>query len=152
MPYIDQPYLEAMLTTAQVAALVPVAGDLTVIIAAAHAETETALRNGGYDSAVPSTVYADVAACPDAISLAAFGAFVELAYGRNALEIPQGFKAHIAKLEEIRNGKMDIPGVEKNVRRAVGGVSFTESSSSVTVAQGSRPQIFSRKAFDEGGY
>lgn len=144
--YIDETYLQEMLTTAKVEALVPVSADLSRLIAAAHAETETALQLGGYTGAVPHTVYASVAACPPVISLAALGSFLELAYGRNDLELPENYRAYVRKLDDLRSGKIEIPSVTRSTRRAPGGVSFTESSTDVTVDDGARPQVFSRKA------
>lgn len=150
--YIDESYLQNAIGSAKLAALCPTSDELAAVIAQAHAETETALQNAGYTGAVPHTTYATVAACPAAISLAAFGAFMELAYGRNDLELPAAYRAYAQKLDLIRTGRMEIPSVTKSVARAVGGVSFTESSSSVTVSDGSRPQIFNRKAFSDGGF
>jgi hypothetical protein len=143
--YIDQPYLNEMLGAEKVTALVGTA-TLATMIEAAEGETETALQNGGYAAAVPSSVYASVSACPKVIRLAALGAWLELAYGRNELDIPEGYRAHIKKLDDIRSGKIEIPGVAKTVRRAPGGVDFTESSTSVTVENGSRPSIFNRRS------
>lgn len=145
MPYIDQSFLEDTLEAPKVTALVGTA-NLATLIELAEGETETALQNGGYSEAVPSSVYATVAACPKAIRLAALGAWLELVYGKHELEIPEGFRAHIKKLDDIRSGKMEIPGITRSTRRGPGGVSFTESSTDVTVDDGARPQVFSRKA------
>lgn len=142
MAYLTQTILEDLLGAAKVAALAS-GSALTKTISLASAETETALQHGGYSGAVPSTVYlADASDCPEAIQLAAIGAWVELTYSvRNDLEIPEGIRPHVAKLESIRNGKMEIPGVTKTVSRAVGGVSFSDSSSTSSTG---RPKIFSR--------
>lgn len=143
--YIDETYLQEALGTAKVAALCPTANELARVIEQAHAETQSALMIGGYASAVPHTVYASVAAAPTEIRLAAFGAWLELAYGRNDLQLPEAYRAYVRKLEEIKAGKLEIQSVSKNTARAVGGVLFTESSESVSVDNGSRPQIFNRK-------
>lgn len=143
--YIDETYLQEALGTAKVAALCPTANELSRVIEQAHAETESALTIGGYSAAVPHTTYASVAACPDVISLAAFGAWLELAYGRNDLQLPEAYRAYVRKLEEIKAGRLEIPTVSKNTVRGVGGVTFTEASETVAVDNGSRPQVFNRK-------
>jgi hypothetical protein len=143
--YIDETYLQEALGTAKLAALCPSANELARVIEQAHAETQSALMIGGYASAVPHTVYASVAAAPSEIRLAAYGAFLELAYGRNDLALPEAFRAYVRKLEEIKAGKLEIQSVSKVTSRAVGGVSFTESSDDVTIESGSRPQVFNRK-------
>lgn len=143
--YIDEEYLQEALGTTKVAALCPTANELARVIEQAHAETQSALMIGGYSAAVPHTVYVDVDSCPSEIRLAAFGAWLELAYGRNDLQFPEAYRAYVRKLEEIKAGRLEIASVSKNVARAVGGVSFTERSEDVTVDNGSRPQVFNRK-------
>lgn len=143
--YIDETYLQEALGSTKVAALCPTSNELDRVIEQAHAETQSALMIGGYSAAVPHTVYASVSACPSEIRLAAFGAWLELAYGRNDLQLPEAYRAYVRKLEEIKAGRLEIQSVSKTVSRAVGGVSFTERSEDVTVDSGSRPQVFNRK-------
>ena len=154
MPYLDETYLQEMLGTDEVAALRPTALMLARSIEGAEAETETALMNAGYQSAVPSTVYATVSACPKAIRLLAYGAWLELVYGAKNIELPAGFRAYVQKLDLVRTGKMELPGVDKggaskDTTRGVGGVSFSDSSE--TSDEG-KPQIFSRTSMADGGY
>lgn len=143
MAYLTQAILENLLGATKVAALAS-GTSLATSISLSQAEVETALQNGGYAAAVPRTVYAaDASDCPEAIQLAAIGAWVELVYStKNDLEIPEGIRAHIAKLELIRKGKYEIPGVTKDPVRTVGGVAFTDSTSDVE--QGGRPRVFGR--------
>lgn len=143
--YIDETYLQEALGATKVAKLCPTANELARVIEQAHAETQSALMIGGYSAAVPHTVYATVAACPTEIRLAAFGAWLELAYGRNDVQIPEAHQAYVRKLEEIKAGKLEIQSVSKTVSRAVGGIVATEWSDSVTIESGSRPQVFNRK-------
>jgi hypothetical protein len=143
MAYLTETYLQNLFGSDEVAALCPTAGELAAVISAASAETETALQNGGYSAAVPSTVYeSDLSDCPGAISLLAFGAWLELAHGRKRVEIPAQFLEYVRKLDLVRTGRMEIPGVDKDTTRTVGGVSF--SSSDDDVEAGGRPHIFSR--------
>lgn len=143
--YIDETYLQEALGTAKVAALCPTANELARVIEQAHAETQSALMIGGYAAAVPHTVYAAVSDCPSEIRLAAFGAWCELAYGRNDLQLPEAFRAYVRKLEEIKAGRLEIQSVAKTTSRAVGGVLFTDSSETTSVLNGARPQVFNRK-------
>jgi hypothetical protein len=145
MPYIDAPYLEQALGAAKVAALCPTTDELSAVIEQATAETRSALSIGGYYSAVPETAFATVSACPGEIKLAAFGAFLELAYGRRDLELPDSYRAYVQKIEQLKKGMLEMVGVERNVSRAPGGVSFTSNAQDVT--QGGRPQVFNRKTY-----
>ena len=165
--YLDQPYLEGMLGAAKVAALCP--GGATQIartIDAAEAETETALLNGGYPNAVPASVYASLpeagvdpvaGQCPKAISLLAYGAWLELVHGGQGIELPPQFAAYVKKLDLVRTGKMELPGlakkgVDKDTTRAPGGVSFTDSSASTDGTGEGRPPVFDRTSMREGGF
>lgn len=143
--YIDETYLQEALGTAKVAALCPTANELARVIEQAHAETQSALMIGGYAAAVPHTVYSAVSDCPSEIRLAAFGAWLELAYGRNDLQLPEAFRAYVRKLEEIKAGRLEIQSVAKTTSRAVGGVLFTDASETTSVENGARPQVFNRK-------
>jgi hypothetical protein len=150
MAYLTSTILDSVLGASKVAALVaPSASASTTtasLIGLATAEVESALSIGGYTGGIPSTVYlSDASNCPKIIQLATFGAWLELAYGRNDLEIPESYRAYIAKIEDIRAGKIEIPTVARSTARAVGGVSTTESSTDVTIDNGSRPQIFNRR-------
>lgn len=157
--YLTAEYLQEAFGAEQVEALCPTAAELARVIQQATTETETALQNGGYSSAVPSSVYTQLADvdpeitaagdCPGSISLLAFGAWIELAHGRRTLVVPEQYAAYIRKLDQVRNGKMDLPGVSKDTARAVGGVSWTESDPNVT---GSHPQVFRRSAWRDGGW
>lgn len=141
--YLTAEYLNELFGADEVIALCPTPSELARVISAAEAETETALANGGYSSAVPSSTYATLSSCPPAISLLAFGAWIELAHGRKRVEIPPSFLEYVRKLELVRTGRMEIPGVVKDSARTVGGVSFSSGGSDVRT--GGRPQVYSRK-------
>lgn len=157
--YLTEAYLQEAFGDDEVAALCPTPAALARVIQQATAETETALQNGGYRSAVPSTVYTQLAPidpalaaagdCPASISLLAYGAWIEAAHGRKRVAIPDQFLEYVRKLDQVRSGKMELPGVSKDIGRAPGGV--TASSSSALVTSG-RPPKFSRKQFSDGGY
>lgn len=142
MPYIDSAYLNDTIGAAKVAKLCPTAPELTAVIEQATSETRSALMQGGYSAAVPETVFATVGACPGEIKLAAFGAFLELAYGRRDLELPAAYRAYVNKIEELKRGTLEIQGVPKTTSRAVGGVAFTPSDET---SDRGRPQVFNRK-------
>ena len=144
MPYIDSTYLNDALGSAKVTALCPTSGELDAVIEQATSEVRSALTMGGYSAAVPETVFATVGACPGEIKLAAFGAFLELAYGRKDLALPEAYRAYVAKIEQIKLGNLEIATIAKTTSRAVGGVSFT-SNEEVSENTRGRPQIFNRK-------
>lgn len=161
--YLTEAWLEDIYGADEVAARCPTSASLSRSIDMAEAEVETALLNGGYPNAVPSTVYTALPAagvapaageCPKAITLLAFGAWLELVHGINGIELPAQFAAYVQKLDLVRNGKMELPGVtkggvEKDTTRAVGGMAFTDSSA--TSDEG-KPAIFDRAAFRDGGW
>ncbi|UJR81486.1 hypothetical protein [Sandaracinus amylolyticus] len=147
--YLTEQYLRELFGSNEVSALCPTPAELTRVIEAAEAETETALQNGGYRSAVPSSVYSTLEACPKAIRLLAYGAWIELAHGRKRVEIPAQFLEYVRKLDLVRTGKYEIPGVEKDVARAVGGILSSDTSPTSST---SRQQVFGRGSFRDGGY
>lgn len=154
MPYIDETYVNEAFGADEVAVLCPTPAELARVIEMAEAETETALLNGGYPNAVPSSVYGSVAACPKAIRLLAYGAWIEAAHGRKRVEIPAGYLEYVRKLDLVRTGRMELPGVQKggtdkDVGRVPGGILSTETSPDV---EGSRPPVFDRDAFRRGGF
>ena len=57
------------------------------------------------------------------------------------------FLEYVRKLDLVRTGKMELPGVTKSVSRAVGGIASTD-----TTGESGRPQIFDRRAFRRGGF
>jgi len=155
--FLTSAYLQSALGTTKVSKLCPgtTGPDVVAVIDQATAEVEGALALGGYTGAYPSTVYAsDASDCPKLIKLAAFGAFLELAYGANDLELPQEYAAYVKKIEEIRAGKLEIPGVSaKSTARSIGGIASTETTPGVS---GARPPVFPRSRKDGsnpmGGY
>jgi len=149
--YLTTTILQEALGTSKVTSLTGGhANQLARLVTMATAETRSALSIGGYASAVPETIYAaDASDCPGEIQLAAIGAWIEIAYGVNDLDVPQQFNAYIAKLEELKAGKLEIATVARNTVRAVGGVSFSTSSPTLDASDGnggtqSRKQIFGR--------
>lgn len=154
MPYITETYVNEAFGADEVAALCPSPAELARVIEMAEAETETALLNGGYPNAVPSSVYATLDDCPKAIRLLAYGAFIEAAHGRKRVPIPTDYLEYVRKLDLVRSGRMQLPGVDKggtdkDVTRVPGGIASTETSPSV---EGSRPPVFDRDSFRRGGF
>lgn len=149
MAYITATYLSEAVGAAKYAALTD-GPNAARLIEQATGETESALSVGGYAVCVPSTVYAsDASDCPAVIKLAAFGAWLELAYGAADRELPENYRAHVRKLEDLRTGTIEIAAAARSVLRGTGGVGFSESSVDV---DGSKPQIFGRSSFRTGGY
>jgi hypothetical protein len=147
MAYIDQTILEDSLGVSVVAELTGSDADtLTRLIAHASARVRTALQIGGYTAAVPETVYASNASdCPAEIVELTSRVWKRIAYARRDLSIPEDQIREIdAELADLREGRIEIKGLTRATTRAPGGIDRTETSTSVTVANGSRPQIFSR--------
>lgn len=123
------------------------AGDADVLaqlIELATADVESALQVGGYASCVPSTVYAsDASDCPSVIKLATIGAFMQLAYGRNDLEIPEAFRTYLGKLAALRNGEIEIAGASVDTSRAVGGIVSSDTTSTSVDA---KPPVFTKRS------
>jgi len=115
-------------------ALCPDAASLAKLIEQASAITEAALSVGGYGALTASSYLADASNCPPMIALMAYGAFVQFAYVR--ADIPQDAQLAINLLEDMRAGKLEIPGLARDVGRQPGGV----VTSSTTVY----PQMLAR--------
>lgn len=146
--YLTKAYLEKAYGATQVAALCATDDEIDTTIELAESEVESALEMGGYSNAVPASVYAAIGDVPKIVKLAAYGAWLELAHLRNGIQLPNEAQAYVRKIEDIRSGKLELPGLSKDTERAVGGIAVTESSTSIEVSDGSRPQIFSRSGMD----
>lgn len=142
--YLTEAFLQDAFGSDQVAALCPTADELSTTIELAEAEVESALEQGGYESTYPSSVYAAIDDVPKQIKLAAYGAWLELAFLRTRRELPPEARPYTHKIELIRKGELSIPGVSRSTIRAPGGATATESSTSVQETSGARPAIFTR--------
>lgn len=142
--YLDSNSIDARFGATFRAAMAP-AAELAASITAAEAVVESALREGGYSSAVPSSVYASTAVVPKTIAEAALGQWWAIVHTNRGLLLPTPTPENAAGLlglaDKIRTGEVEI-GVDVDVARAVGGVSFTDSEST---AEDARPQVFSRE-------
>lgn len=149
--YLDQPTIEGRFTAAFVAAMTVDAAGLASSISGAQSVVESALSEGGYLSAVPSSVYANVAACPTQIVEAALAAWWVLAHTMRGIPLPSPLPDNVAQIaglpDSIRTGEIEIVGVPRSTSRAVGGVKFTQSDPNI---EGSRPPVFGRGSM--GGY
>lgn len=147
MAYITQTILEEAHGTALVAELTDSDADtLARLIEYASARVRTALQIGGYTAAVPETVYASNASdCPHEIVELASRVWKRIAYARRDLSIPEDQIREIdTEIADLREGRIEIKGLTRSTVRAPGGIDRTETSTTVTVANGSRPQVFSR--------
>jgi hypothetical protein len=138
VPFIDSTYLGAAYGSAQRDALCPSGTELAQVIAQAEANVEAALVVGGYTRRRSSST---VDLTPEVVKNACFGQWLRLAHGRNGLDLPSAYWESVNLLAMIRDGSLEIDGETKNATRAVGGVSFTNSSDT---SDSGRPQIFSR--------
>lgn len=81
----------------------------------------------------------------DTIKTATLGQFLVMAYNRKQQRVPAEFYEQINLTSEIREGRVPIPGMSPSTQDAVGGVSFSETSTSVS---GARYNVFSRGRLD----
>lgn len=147
MAYITETILDEALGADVVAELTGSDADtLARLIDYASARVRAALVIGGYTAAVPETVYlTDASDCPNEIVELASRVWKRIAYTRRDLSIPEDQIREIdAELADIRDGRVEIKGAPRSTSRGTGGISKTETSTSVTLANGSRPQVFSR--------
>ena len=105
---------------------------LTQLILSASSLVDAALSNGGYATPVGGTV-------PEVVKLATMGALVPLLYARRGTPVPEQYIVHMRVLNDIAKGNIPIPELTPTAQDGVGGVVFTESSSSVT---GSVVQVY----------
>ena len=141
--YLTEAWLQGAFGAEQVAALCPDATSVTTTIELAEAATEAALLVGGYTGATPSSVYAAIDDVPKQIKLAAYGAWLELAFARKLKALPQELEHLPAQLDDIRSGALQIEGVVKTGAAVVGGSTTTATTG--TVESGARPVVFNRK-------
>lgn len=147
MAYITETILDETLGSAVVDELTGSdANTLARLIGHASARVRTALQIGGYTAAVPETVYqSDASDCPKEIVELACRVWKRIAYARRDLSIPEDQIREIdQELADLREGRIEIKGLTRSVTRAPGGIDRTETSTTVTIANGSRPQVFSR--------
>lgn len=115
-------------------ALCPDASSLAKLIGQATAIAEAALSVGGYGQHTADTYAADASDCPEMLQLMAYGAFVQFTYVRS--DLPQDAQLAINLLNDMREGKLEIPGLSRSTSRQPGGVRV---SSTTTL-----PQMLSR--------
>jgi hypothetical protein len=129
--HITQAYWRHAVTTAVADGLAS-GSALTQYIAMASALVDTALVNAGYE--VPTSAN-------DTVKLATLGAMLPLIYGgRAGIQVPEGLATQAVGLwKAMATGEVQIPGMTPTARDAVGGVKFTDSSTSST---SSRPVVF----------
>jgi hypothetical protein len=146
--YLDSTYLDNAIGTARVAALCPTGTEVDTVVELAEAKVESALVAAGYDSAAPSSVYASVATVPKQIKLATVGLWLVLAHARHNRTVPNdpAFAEFISSWTRLSAGELEIPSLKSavNTVRAVGGIVSTETDPNVSVADGSRPPVFTR--------
>ena len=144
MPYIDESYLNDTYGSDEVSALCPGgATQVANLIETATAEIEGALTAGGYSAAVPASTYAAVTDVPIQIKMAAFVAWIRWAHVTQSKPVPSALEPLLARIEESREGAIEITGVPKDLDRAPGGSQTTEDPSITT-----DDQVFTRAAME----
>lgn len=134
MAYLTSDTIADAMGAAKRDALAPSVDALAKLISQATAIAEAALSVGGYGQHTADTYAADASDCPEMIQLMAYGAFVQFCYVRS--DIPQDAQLAINLLTDMREGRLEIPGLSRSTSRQPGGVRV----SSVTTL----PQVLGR--------
>jgi len=122
--HINQAFVESMLGATTVDGLTDSTdANLTLYIQLASAKIDAGLLNAGYSS--PSSA-------SDFIKLATFGALLPMLYGRKGLTPPAAFLTEVQIANGIIAGTYPVPGMTPTASIAVGGVQFTDSSTTST--------------------
>ena len=83
----------------------------------------TALENAGYSPGEATT--------NDGVIMTALSVFLQMAYGRKKLAMPEALQPLLLALPEgVRIGEVPIPDLDPDAQDGVGGVAFTDSTSS----------------------
>jgi hypothetical protein len=128
--HITAAYVRLTLGTDVVGALAGTTA-LSQFIAQASALVDTGLVNAGYD--IPATAN-------DTVKLCTLGALLPLLHGAKGLQIPPDLKEHVVGMwTALASGTIQIPGMTPTARTAVGGVSWSDTS---TTSTDGRPSIF----------
>lgn len=133
MAHIDNTYVETMIGADVWDGLTDDTADVkTQLLSTATGYVDDALRMRGY--AVPSSA-------GESVKSATLGALLPLAYGRKGLSVPEQLRIHINLFNRIADVKDGwVPdGLIPATDAGIGGVSFTESSASVS---GAVPSVF----------
>lgn len=143
--YIDSTYVDGYLGTDRRQALFNdgsgyVSTYFDQLVLSASDLVKAAALNAGYTLGDTTT--------SQTVKTATFGAFLMLAYGRKDQPVPEQYATTVNLIEAIRTGAVPLPGVEPDGATAIGGADFTETSTSISSADGSRPQVFSRSNQD----
>lgn len=142
--YIDQSYVEARWTEDLVSSIFGAGSSqvtLVSFIEDATAEVKTVLLNSGY--AAPSTT--DPSEVDDYVKMAVFGRFWELVCASPyfSIQLPLDWEDNPYRLalDAIYSGKAMLEGGPDNTVSSVGGVSFSDSSSTGRPAQMTRAKL-----------
>lgn len=154
--YLDTDYVDAHLGSNVRSALFTPSGgsysstNFNTLAIAATSVIEAALYNSGYTP--PTATVSDLSAVVEYVKLATYGVFRELASTRpeKSLALPEDWASNPAKqaFQNIVDGTAML-GMTVNTGSAIGGLTFSETSESVSSNDGSRTHIFSRKGMQE---
>lgn len=103
----------------------------TRAIEIASAIVKAAVTKAGYSIGDTTT--------DDTVIAATLGQFLAIAYGRKGEKVPEQFYSVVNLAEEIKTGKVPLPSLALDTSAAVGGVDFSDTSSS---SASSRHQVF----------
>jgi hypothetical protein len=130
MAFADRTYVEETVGTADVAALTTTSAAFLRLLAQAAAIVEAVLFSRGMSSARQSAYDSTGSNCPELIRLMTAATWFQLANGRNTLSIPDSVKEGLLLLNDLREGKLQIPDVTQDPTDAHGGSVATTSTDS----------------------
>lgn len=130
MAYITEAYLELHIERSKLDVLLESPSVIAAAIASAESMVEAALQRGGYTQCVPASVYAaDASDCPELIRVVTRAAVIRAAYSRHDLgDVPADVWAAWSSIDDIGEGRVEIPGVSRSVSRSVGGIHATAAA------------------------
>lgn len=140
--YIDATYIHAFISQGRLEDLFTDPGGsytasyLTQQISASSELIKSAAKNAGYTLGDTTT--------DENVKLATFGQLLMMAYGRKGEAVPEQFATAVNLAAAIRSGDWPLTSTP-NARDAVGGVKFSETTSTVS---GSRHPVFNRIKLD----
>ena len=108
------------------------------LIQQASALVDSALNNAGYTP--PGTSKGSESAAGHLVKMATIGALLPLLYGRKGLRPPEElYSLYGGTLNNIADGTVPVPDLAPSAKGGVGGVKFSDSSSTSTTG---RPRVF----------
>lgn len=116
------------------------ASELTKMITRSDGRAKSALKAAGYTVSPGSYTPATT---PIEIKDASLGYFIRMGYAKLGLDTPKQFEMYTTAGDALSKGEIQPDGIDPDPEDAIGGVTFSDSDSTI---DGSFPPVFSRDA------